>query len=167
MESENLKTSSFSCFSKCNTSRKAVFLPIPGNLANSLTATSSNFDGKEAEVIFFFLFGAKGNKKSLQTNPDYTMKRSAILATFNPCSLTLRGCSLTFGGRSRTFCHNSGTFRPRSPAFKGCSPAFAPCYPTKMVSHLTLEHCIPAFVSCNTTFNTQLPRFISRPIAST
>ena len=33
-------TSSVSCFSKCKTKRKAVFLPIPGSLANSFTAFS-------------------------------------------------------------------------------------------------------------------------------
>ena len=34
-------TSGSDCFSKCNTNLRAVFRPIPGNLANSLTAFSS------------------------------------------------------------------------------------------------------------------------------
>src|SRR5258705_7148755 len=36
----NCPTSLVSCFNKCNTKRKAVFLPMPGSLANSLTAFS-------------------------------------------------------------------------------------------------------------------------------
>ena len=40
MTSLNWPTSLLSCFNKCNTKRRAVFFPIPGSLANSLTAFS-------------------------------------------------------------------------------------------------------------------------------
>ena len=40
----NWPTFEASCFNKCNTSRRAVFLPMPGSLANSLTAFSSRED---------------------------------------------------------------------------------------------------------------------------
>src|SRR4029078_778666 len=36
----NCTTSLLFCLSRCNTRRKAVFLPMPGSLANSLTAFS-------------------------------------------------------------------------------------------------------------------------------
>src|SRR5205814_9979193 len=40
MVSLNCATSGISCINKCNTRRKAVFLPMPGSLANSFTAFS-------------------------------------------------------------------------------------------------------------------------------
>jgi hypothetical protein len=44
-DSASKSDSSLSDLSKYNTSRKAVFLPIPGSLEISLTASSINFEG--------------------------------------------------------------------------------------------------------------------------
>ena len=38
------------CFSRCNTNRSAVLLPIPGKRATSLTAFSRSFDEKSMTV---------------------------------------------------------------------------------------------------------------------
>src|ERR1700733_12803770 len=46
MVSPNWVTSFVSCLIKCNTKRSAVFLPIPGSLANSLTAFSKSVEEK-------------------------------------------------------------------------------------------------------------------------
>jgi hypothetical protein len=51
IEFPNRETWSEGCFSKCRTSRKAVFLPIPGSLENSFTASSSNVDG----IVWFIV----------------------------------------------------------------------------------------------------------------
>ena len=40
----NFSASPSSCLNKCRTKRKAVFLPIPGNLANSFTAFSRRIE---------------------------------------------------------------------------------------------------------------------------
>jgi hypothetical protein len=45
--SEKNETSSFGLFTRCKTKRKAVFFPMPGNLANSLTACSSKVEEKD------------------------------------------------------------------------------------------------------------------------
>jgi hypothetical protein len=42
---EKLATSKGSLFNKCNTRRKAVFLPIPGNEDISFTACSNKVEG--------------------------------------------------------------------------------------------------------------------------
>jgi hypothetical protein len=41
----NASTSEGSCLSRCNASRMAVFLPMPGSFASSLMAFSNNFEG--------------------------------------------------------------------------------------------------------------------------
>jgi hypothetical protein len=51
MLSPNLLTSSESLLRRFITSLKAVFLPMPGREANSLTAFSSNFDGYSEKLI--------------------------------------------------------------------------------------------------------------------
>src|SRR5579871_6328040 len=42
MASPKLPTVASFCFNKCSTNRKAVFLPMPGSFANSLTAFSTS-----------------------------------------------------------------------------------------------------------------------------
>jgi len=49
MASLKFFTSATSFFIKCSTSRKAVFFPIPGSLANSLTAFSKREEEKIME----------------------------------------------------------------------------------------------------------------------
>jgi hypothetical protein len=49
----NASTSETSCFNRCNARRKAVFLPMPGSFASSLTAFSSSFEGYEFNGWFF------------------------------------------------------------------------------------------------------------------
>src|SRR5690606_42036288 len=67
-------TSASDCFRRCNTNRKAVFLPTPGSFPNSSTACSNSFDEK-------FIFQNYENKEQKNTPEFFRISGASVYET--------------------------------------------------------------------------------------